>query len=121
MALPGVGSANCGEFRRTRSLTNSLVGPGDSDCLWLTFSESPCYVEIRLDAAEPDVDFDLYANTDTSGCPTLFSHDYAADTPDGEARIVIDDPDPEMDSLAVLAFAEFGSGEYELTYEFHGP
>lgn len=119
MALPGVGAADCGDTTYTSWFSDSLSGFGDSDCYYVAIDgDAPCYIDLRLTSDATDADFDLYANLDST-CPSTLFYDYAADTPGEDARITIYDPDPEMDALSVLAYAERGSGEYTLAIETH--
>ena len=118
MVLPGVGAADCGDTTYVVEFSDSLSGFGDSDCYTVTYDGAPCYVDVRLTSDATDADFDLYADLDSS-CPSTLFYDYASDTPDEDARITIYDPDPEMDALSVLAYAESGSGDYTLEIENH--
>lgn len=119
MTLPGVGAADCGDTTSVGRISDSLSGFGDSDCYYLTLDSAPCYVDLRLTSDASNADFDLYANLDSSSCPSPLLYEYASDTPDEDARITIYDPDPETDSLSVLVYAERGSGEYTLAIETH--
>ncbi|WP_232687058.1 S8 family serine peptidase [Halobacterium zhouii] len=111
---PGSGDGGDGGSSTTSSVSDSLSSYADSDCWTYGFEySSPSKVVIELDGPS-DADFDLYANTGESACPTTSGYDYRSWTTDSQETITIDNPDTSTD-LHVLADSYSGSGSYTLT------
>jgi serine protease len=110
----GGGGGGGGGGSTTSSVTDSLSDYADSDCWSYGFSYSdPSQVVVELDGPSYS-DFDLYASTGTTTCPTTSSYDYRSWSTDSQESITIDNPDDSTD-LQILVDSYDGSGDYTLT------
>ncbi|MFC5367444.1 S8 family serine peptidase [Salinirubrum litoreum] len=108
------GDGGGGGDSTTSSVTDSLSSYADSKCwsyAW-TYS-SPSEVVVELDGPS-FADFDLYASTGTTYCPSTSAYDYRSWTTDSQETITISNPDTSTD-LQMLVDSYDGSGEYTLT------
>lgn len=120
LALGGVAAASTCSREVAFAVEDSLEGTGDSDCQSYRYQTAdPCKLVFDLSGDGINVDFDLYVNDGLNDCPTPTDYDYAADTTDGDAKLVIDDPDTSVEGVTVLVHSESGSGKYTLyVYEY---
>jgi serine protease len=110
----GGGGGDDGGDSTTSSVSDSLSSYADSDCWSYGFSDSdPSEVVVELDGPT-DADFDLYASTGTTYCPSTSYYDYRSWTVDSQETITISNPDTSTD-LQLLVDSYDGSGDYTLT------
>jgi serine protease len=98
----------------TASVTGTLSSYADSKCWSYGFAYSdPSEVVIELDGPTY-ADFDLYASTGTTYCPSTSYYDYRSWTTDSQETVTISNPDTSTD-LQILVDSYDGSGDYTLT------
>lgn len=120
LAFGGIAAAGTCSRQTAVAVEDSLSGTGDSDCQSYHYrTADPCKLVLSLSGDGVNVDFDLYVNDGVGDCPMPTDHDHGADTTDGDAKLVIDDPDTSVDGVTVLVYSESGAGKYTLTVEEH--
>jgi serine protease len=103
-----------GGSSETASVTGTLSSYADSKCWSYGFAYSdPSEVVVELDGPTY-ADFDLYASTGTTYCPSTNYYDYRSWTTDSQETITISNPDTSTD-LQILVDSYDGSGDYTLT------
>jgi serine protease len=110
----GDGGGGDGGDSTTASVSDSLSSYADPDCWSYGFSYSdPSEVVVELDGPTY-ADFDLYASTGTTYCPSTSYYDYRSWTTDSQETITISNPDTSTD-LQLLVDSYDGSGDYTVT------